>query len=743
MSEARQTPGLPEDAIDFTFAGWDGIDTKPSRSGVDDKHSFWSLNLMPLGENNIRALPDRTPATLYTAPSGLVIVWHGWFVLTATGLCAIVSLSDGSLVQVARFTGVVTPIAPAGTIAPAVNTLPYAFQFGSNYLVIVSEQSNGYWLWDGVNLYGAGTLAPIVNITSGGQGYTSVPPGVTLFVGSSGTGTQLQAVINNGSVTQVIVNNPGHSFILNEQPIITFSGGGGGDTAYGIGNISNGVITSTAIDQGGSGYTSVPAVNISDSTGSGGSIVVNGISGGIITSLKVVAGGINYTAPTLAFSGGGGGANAAARAFTTNGVVTSVTMQLNGSLYGGVPTAQFVQATAAAPGTGAAGTAIVGPGGTITGVNLTSGGSGYTGGLYVTFTGGQGPAAATVQLMPFGIQGSTGDVNGGRIWVASVISPVKVFFSAPGTQAPQDFLPSDGAGAFPPNDSHLQYQYTALKSSGGEFLYLIGDSSVDYESGAQTTGSPSVTTFAKLNVDEQIGTVWRDSVVNFGRAIVFANTFGVHTIYGGAVTKISPPLDGVYTTALDTISSILPSSAVAEIFGIHVYMLLLPIIDPITGALSRTLFMWDGKRWWPGNQSADLRQISTSEYASDIRAWGSDGTSIFQLFTTPGTTTKTLLTKLWTKPSILMEKKAAMFYAQFKAPAGGAAALTFAVDTGRTSMAITQGSFTTPGGGDGDFARSRTPPLVGQALGYRMTSTSGDFTIINLLMLGQEYKKLY
>lgn len=72
-----------------------------------------------------------------------------------------------------------------------------------------------------------------------------------------------------------------------------------------------GAITSIAVTNGGSGYTSLPAVVISAPTpplGSPGTqaVATAVISGGAVVGVNVTTPGQGYTAPTIGFSGGGG-----------------------------------------------------------------------------------------------------------------------------------------------------------------------------------------------------------------------------------------------------------------------------------------------------------------------------------------------------------------------------------------------------------------------------------------------------
>ena len=290
---------------------------------------------------------------------------------------------------------------------------------------------------------------------------------------------------------------------------------------------------------------------------------------------------------------------------------------------------------------------------------------------------------------------------------------------------------------FPATQSNLRYQYTRLIQSNG-FLYLIGDSSVNYISGVQTSGSPVVTTFSNLNVDPQIGSAWRDSCIEYSRAVMMANSFGVHAIYGGAVQKVSTPLDGVFNSGnLNNVATGGPSSAIATIFGVHVYVLLLPITDPYTGLAANKLFMWDGKRWWACTQRISMTKLATLEWGGDISAWGTDGTSLYQMFQQPGTgTLKVLRSRLAVQPSIAMEKKNWMVYALWKSTQ--ASTLNFTVDTENGETAVTQGAFVGNVGAEATWARSKSPDSLGFSVGFTMTSNGADFTLINQLQLAQD-----
>jgi len=173
---------------------------------------------------------------------------------------------------------------------------------------------------------------------------------------------------------------------------------------------------------------------------------------------------------------------------------------------------------------------------------------------------------------------------------------------------------------------------------------------VNYISGVQTSGSPPVTTFTNQNADPETGSPWPNTVDVFNRNILFANPFGVQISYGGAVTKISEMLDGIYNT-VPNFGNLIPSAAKAIIFGKKVWMFLLPIIDPISGLQVNKLLLWNGKLWWASQQDVALIFIQFQEIDSVLTAWGTDGTSIYPLFAQPSTGfQKIVQSRLWDGP---------------------------------------------------------------------------------------------
>jgi hypothetical protein len=271
-------------------------------------------------------------------------------------------------------------------------------------------------------------------------------------------------------------------------------------------------------------------------------------------------------------------------------------------------------------------------------------------------------AVATLPVMPFGVSGTTIETYAGRAWIGN---GSKVQFSAP--ESPSDFSILDAAGAFQSTDTFLRVRWQQFKQTNG-FLYLLADSSLNYISGVTVSGTPAVTIFSNQNVDPQIGVTWPYSVQLFSRNIVFANNLGVYVSYGGAVTKVSEPLDGIYESS-SRLSGWHASSAVANIFNKQVYMILLPIVDLYTGNDVNKLCMWDGKRWWTSEQDqGPLTFINSQEINSQLTAYGTDGTHIWPLFQSPSTGfTKTVQSKLWSNPGYTFTKTSVRIAGIFQA----------------------------------------------------------------------------
>lgn len=710
MAGQSQTPGAPIGGKNypvnfqpFVFDGFKGLNTKPTRPGIGDQEMFWSDNFMPLGERNLRTLYD-VGAPIYKAPVNDGVSFFGFGNISDAQLC-LTFLSSGGITQINTITLASTTIAPANTILNTGNAIALN-QWGSQYILMAAPQTNGYFIWDGKIFYQAGTLGPAVDISDDGNTYAAQPNmnvvvGRTLINSTSGViaysgGAFTATVTSGGAVSTITVVNNGSGYVSQDVAMIAFSGGGPGTSAT--------------------------------------AILSAALSGGSVSTVIVLTGGSGYTPSgvNLLLQGGGGiGATATATVLVSGGPVTSVT--------------------------------------------VTDPGLGYTSPPTVIVTDPNNPVAqATIPIMPFGVQGTTIETYTSRVWISNGAAPTTppsknlTVFTAAGN--PADFTATNGGGSYLDNNSFARVGYHGLKQSNG-FLYEIGDSSVDYVSGVATAGTPPVTTFNNQNIDPQIGSPWPNTIQVFSRSIVFANTFGVHALYGGAIQKVSNPLDGIYTTVpaitgangeSPTVNGIQPSGAVAIVFGIHIYCLLMPVVDTYTGETVNKLLCWDGQRWFTHQPSVTLVQIASEEINSVLTAYGTDGNAIYPLFKTPSTNiTKVVQSKLWDTPAYYMIKKAQRILGLFQSNNAMADSATISVDTENGSASVNTANlfgakwinnFGQIVQWENNLGQIVTWQAIGKTvfvapidnagvlIGLTLVTSAEDYTLISLMVTGQQYE---
>jgi hypothetical protein len=650
---ASKRLGIPDTVEFWSMFPFGGMNQQDARTALQDSETFWCENFLLTGRASLRTLWDKG-APLYTAPTGKTIVYFAWFNLGPVYYVAIF-LSDGTAVQVQQSNAAVTVISATPGTFYIGGQLPFAVQSGAQYLLICNNITpNAYWIWDGTILYQTGSVAPyqLGDITNSGSGYSSAPT-VTAF-GGSGTGVTATAMISNGGVTSIQVTSPGTGYEPGDVVQLAFSGGGSDTSAILQAVLVAGVIGFIELISGGSGYTGVPTVALTGGGGLGATAVAV-VTGNVVTGVTLTNGGTGYTsAPVVSFSGGGG-SGASAVAVLGGAGVASVNVVRGGSGFNQAPTLTFV----GGGGSGATAVAVM-SGGAISSVSVTAAGSNYQSAPTVDVQSGINRAAsATLAVMPFGISGTAIETFLQRVWI-SAPGPTSILtnagnFNVSAPESLTDFSSTDGGLQYSSTDRFLRVGFTALHQSNG-YLYPLGDSSVDVISNVQTGGTPTVTTFNFQNTSAQVGTTWRDSIQDFGQAVLFANPNGGQGLYGGSVRKISGKMDNIFAAAYprDPVTGVVtslpgavtPSAAVANLFTIPVYLLNITVIDP-TSATQRTVMLyWDEQRWGVASQTANLTFIGTQEVGSVLSAWGTDGNALYPLFATPSSAlTKFLATK--------------------------------------------------------------------------------------------------
>ncbi len=442
-------------------------------------------------------------------------------------------------------------------------------------------------------------------------------------------------------------------------------------------------------------------------------------AGGVGPEVTITAGGTGYSSSFAVTFTGGGGAGAAATATASGGIVTSVVITNPGTGYTSAPTPDFT----------------------------AGGGSGATG---------------TVTFIPSGVSGTAIEIYKTRVWITN---GTNLIFSAPASTTL--FAAASGGGTVPAQDSFLRQKYTGIKQTG-DFLYLFGDSSVVSISNVQTSGSPPTTTFNTTTVDSQVGTPYRDSIISIGRGIIFVNSSGVYSAYGGEAVKLSDDLDGLFASANlpTTGGGVVPVSSAATIFGIRTFMFLIQAVDPFTNTTRNVLCMWDplSRKWFIGSQESNILFIAPQILDSVMSTYATDGTSVFKCFAQPSPSlTKKGRTKLWSGKSHLIDKQGLAVYAEGVTNTSSPYTVSYTIDTdSASSQPFNLGgsgviTFVNNGGGILQFQNDLNENIdftsqglsitgtdrggfYGKYLGFSFTSQSENYTITSMSILYKDYR---
>lgn len=735
---------LQGNLLPLTFEQFAGVNTATTRQGVPDAQMYWCDGFMPLAPRNLRTHWG-IGSSLYT--SGGTITCFDFYNIGAVPYAAVFQ-ADGSVIQVNTASSATATIVPSGTIlAPSVISMGTS-QWGSQYLLIVANQSNGYWVWDGSLLYTAGTLAPTVVITDSGEGYVS-PPSI-YATGGSGFGAKFVATISDGALSNIAITNPGQGYIVGDTPSLVISGGtqagsgasitaalshanggSGGSITCVLGIIGKGQegVTSVILNSSGSGYSAEAVVNVSGGNFVTSAVLSLGITSGSITSVTILNQGYYLS-----------GSSTPIATISDPGYyyVSSTTIVSGGSGYG--PSRAITASGGGSPVSQATFSSNTNAGGTITSVTiLNSGFYGSNSPPTLAISDSASNASATISLMPYGVQGTAVESYQGHVWV---FNGTLKQWSAPGSVT--DFSTSAGGGSETSGSSTQRVRYIGAVSTNG-FLFEISDSSMDYISGVQTTGTVTpTTTFTENNSDPEVGTPYPAAITTFGQEIFMANPTGVYVSSGGSFVKISESMDGVYNTVPTTNFNANPfngfqlSAAKATIFGKRVWMVLVPIVDPVTNAtVNKLIMVRDKKIWWTSLQDVALTFIQGQEINSVYTAYGTDGTHLYPLFQQPSTAfTKTVQTKLWDPPSGYSGAQAeSLFWSMWQCNSTLSTSITLNIDAvGVSASGQYTNSATYTLTGPSTTGNYITPPqAVGQqgiSAGMTIETNAADMTLI-------------
>jgi hypothetical protein len=135
------------------------------------------------------------------------------------------------------------------------------------------------------------------------------------------------------------------------------------------------------------------------------------------------------------------------------------------------------------------------------------------------------------------------------------------------------------------------------------------------------------------------------SVVPFYRTMSFAAPFGMHLLQGATPKKSSDALDGVFDR-IDTTGTI--SSGTTTLYKIQVNCVLFRYQDPDLGVTRSLIAILVGGKWFFASQGDSLTLIAGTYVSGVQQLYGTDGTSVYKLFSDTATAIATTLrSPLW------------------------------------------------------------------------------------------------
>ena len=379
------------------------------------------------------------------------------------------------------------------------------------------------------------------------------------------------------------------------------------------------------ITNSGTGYTTVPTVQISAPNNANGvnALATAVVSSGAITSIVLTEAGTGYTsAPTVTITGGSGtNATAIAGIITFATGTVSVTVTNGGSGY--TNAANTTVTIAGGGGTNAAAKAIL-AGGQVTQVIMTNPGSGYTNAsnITVTIAGGGGANATATGII--NLQPNVGIASfSGQVWIAAGRT---VFYSAPGSYS--NFVAAS-SGNITITDSTLHNNIIQIMAANN-FLYIFGDDSINVFSDVRVS-NVGTTLFTNTNVSASIGSKLPYAIFPYFRSVLFMNNYGIYALVGSTTSKISDSLDGMFPFIDFTLAS---SAGQVLLNGILCSVFNFKYTGTQGGATSARYIqaVFFDKKWFITSQGNNLKFITSAPVGGKVNMYGTDGTSCVQLY---------------------------------------------------------------------------------------------------------------
>lgn len=200
-----------------------GLNTKNSRTVIEDGEFGWLENAMPIGYGNVKIISggENVANVAWAANvtySSSVNIQNNEYILAFqdNGSCQYVNITTGATGNVAN----------AGTFS---NSGVMMTQW-KNERALIIDPNNGYKTWNAVDLHDIGSINS-VTVTAGGSGYTAANTTVTFGVPNQANGVQAtgEVIILGNTVTEIVVTEAGTGYT--SAPTVTITGDGSNATA--------------------------------------------------------------------------------------------------------------------------------------------------------------------------------------------------------------------------------------------------------------------------------------------------------------------------------------------------------------------------------------------------------------------------------------------------------------------------------------------------------------------------------
>jgi hypothetical protein len=268
--------------------------------------------------------------------------------------------------------------------------------------------------------------------------------------------------------------------------------------------------------------------------------------------------------------------------------------------------------------------------------------------LFVATTGGYWSWDGTSTVNISASSGYSIDTYSGRVWIAKNRT---VLFSAPNSYT--DFTTIDGGGSFVITDQTLHNKINYIYATNN-YLYIFGNDSVNIISDVQILPSTTTTVYSNTLVTSNVGTPFPNSITQYLRSIAFAHPTGFYVLTGTTPQKISGRIDGTFN-AINQANPITACSG--NINGQNCLTFSVNYNDPYTGTARNVMLCFFDGKWFACYQNG-VKLTTQTSVAGQPTFYGTDGTNVYQLFSSPTTPLATTLrTALWSMDDPIKDKQ--------------------------------------------------------------------------------------